>query len=54
MQNQVSFLSLCYDSTRDWTPVSQTTGENSTHEAKKAQKFYFGFIFMAYQTLQVI
>ena len=25
------FLSLWYDSTWDWTPVSQTIGEHSTH-----------------------
>ena len=25
------FLSLWYDSTWDWTPVSRTTGEHSTH-----------------------
>ena len=29
------FLSLCYDSTWNWTPVSQTIGEHSTHYANK-------------------
>ena len=28
------FLSLWYDSTWDWTPVSQTIGEHSTHSVK--------------------
>ena len=27
------FLSLLYDSTRDWTPVSRTIGEHSNHYA---------------------
>ena len=27
------FLSLWYDSTWDWTPVSRTIGEHSTHKA---------------------
>ena len=26
------FLSLWYDSTGDWTPVSKTIGEHSPHE----------------------
>ena len=30
------FLSLWYDSTEDWTLVSQTIGEHSTHLAKIA------------------
>ena len=30
-QHEVPFLSLSYDSTWDWTQVSQTTGEHSTH-----------------------
>ena len=25
------FLSLCYDSTKDWSPVSWTKGKRSTH-----------------------
>ena len=25
------FLSLWYDSTQDWTPVSRTIGEHTTH-----------------------
>ena len=29
------FLSLCYDSTWDWTPVSRTIGEHSIHLAKR-------------------
>ena len=29
------FLSLCYDLTWDWTPVSQTIGEHFTHLANK-------------------
>ena len=29
------FLSLWYDTTWDWTPVSRTTGEHSTHYAKE-------------------
>ena len=29
------FLSLWYDSTWDWTPVFQTIGEYSTHEANE-------------------
>ena len=28
---QVPFSSLKYDSTWDWTPVSQATGEHSTY-----------------------
>ena len=31
--HQVPFLSLWYYSTRDWTPVSRTTGEYFTHLA---------------------
>ena len=29
-----SFLSLWYDLTWDWTPVSQTIGKHSTHYTK--------------------
>ena len=35
------FLSLWYDSTYDWTPVSWTIGENSIHNANGPVKFYF-------------
>ena len=29
------FLSLWYDSTRDWTPVTRTICEHSTHETNE-------------------
>ena len=29
------FLNIWYDSTWDWTPVSQDIGEHSTHQANE-------------------
>ena len=36
-RHQVPFLSLWFDSTWDWTPVSWTTGEHSTKEKYKTK-----------------
>ena len=37
------FLSLWYDSTWDWTAVSRTIGEHSTHSASYVISFIFNF-----------
>ena len=34
------FLSLLYDSTWDWIPVSRTIGEHSTHSVNDVDTFY--------------
>ena len=38
------FLSLWYDSTWDWTPISQTIGEHSTHYANGCQTLLFSLL----------
>ena len=35
------FLNLCYDSTWEWTLVSQAIGKHSTHQAKPSIKWFF-------------
>ena len=40
------YLSLCYDSTRDWTPVSQAIGEHSTHNLFFKNKKWGVYLFM--------
>ena len=35
------FLSLLYDPTWDWTPISQTIGEHSTHLHIQKQKYFW-------------
>ena len=52
--SSTTFLSFCYDSTRDWTLVSQTSGEHSNHHANWVEEMIKYYMHMKLEEVRMV